>query len=358
MTKTTTRRNFVGGLAAAAVAPVAASSPMAAPSGKRFIWAQLVHLGTNMWGNDGLSPETVEKGEKTISGTLLCNDDVWKRVIDRIAVSGANTVVIDIGDALRFPSHPELAIEGSWSPEKLSAEVERIRGLGLEPVPKLNFSTAHDQWLKVYNRMVGTQKYYEVCRDLLGDVCGIFRNPRLFHIGMNDEGSVQKRDFTGYGTFRNKGFWFEDVKFYVKELEKRGVRAWMWADQENDWKEEYVKQCPKSVLQTVYYGYDPFDVEGRKALGPSWSAFWNDRLRTFGRLDKAGFEIVASGTSRHPGQGNPFAKVMKYAQGRKLKNLAGGLQTSWSFMLPGDEGENANVKSVEQLKEAVESWKI
>ena len=350
-----TRRSFVGGIAAAAAVPNMAAASSA--KDKPFVWAQLVHLSSNMWGNDGLSPETVEDGEEVISKTLRCDDAVWKRVVDAVASSGANTLVIDIGDGLSYPSHPELAIEGSWSAEKLAAEVARIRSLGLEVVPKLNFSTTHDQWLKVYNRMVGTYKYYEVCRDVIADVCDVFGKVKLFHIGMNDEGMVQKRAFKGYGTFRNKGFWFEDVKFYAKELEKRGIRAWMWADLADEWAEEYVKRCPKSILQTVGYDYDPFDEAGRKALGPVWSAFWNARLKSFGKLDAAGFEVVAASTKRNADSTNVFAQVMKYAKSRKLKHLAGGLQTSWSFMLEGDAGENANIKSIEQLKETVKLWR-
>jgi len=30
-------------------------------------------------------------------------------------------------------------------------EIARLKGLGLEPIPKLNFSACHDAWLKDYN---------------------------------------------------------------------------------------------------------------------------------------------------------------------------------------------------------------
>jgi hypothetical protein len=131
----------------------------------------------------------------------------------------------------------------------------------------------------------------------------------------------------------------------------------MWSDLADEWAEEYVKMCPKSILQTVGYDYDPFDAAGRKALGPVWSAFWNARLKSFGKLDEAGFEVVAASTKRNADSANVFAQVMKYAKSRKLEHLAGGLQTSWSFMLEGDAGENANIKSIEQLKETVKSWR-
>jgi len=38
--------------------------------------------------------------------------------------------------------------------------------MGLEPIPKRNFSTAHDTWIKEYGRQVSTSVYYLVCADL------------------------------------------------------------------------------------------------------------------------------------------------------------------------------------------------
>ena len=63
---------------------------------------------------------------------------------------------------MEFPSHPELAVKGSWSPERMQKELERLRGLGLEPIPKLNFSAMHDEWLGDYGRMLCTDEYYRV----------------------------------------------------------------------------------------------------------------------------------------------------------------------------------------------------
>jgi hypothetical protein len=131
----------------------------------------------------------------------------------------------------------------------------------------------------------------------------------------------------------------------------------MWADLADEWFDEYVKQCPRSILQTVSYESDPFDAAGRKALGPVKSVALNARLRTFGKLDKAGFEVVACGSRDRVSSGKNFSQIMKYAKTLKLKHLAGGLQASCGFMLKGDEGETVNMESVRQLKETVELWK-
>ena len=345
------RREFLGGVSA-----VAAGLPAVGLTEEKrkadFIWAQLVHLGTNMWGNDGITPGTVEYGERVVSKTLLCDDGVWSRVIGGIAKSGADTVVIDLGEAVAYPSHPELAVKGSWSPEKLAAEIGKIRQLGLKPVPKLNFSTMHDQWLKIYNRMVGLPKYYEVCRDVIGDVCDIFGRPELFHIGMDGECMEQKRNFSGYGTFRDREFWFQDVKFYAGELEKRGARAWMWADSADDWPEEYVAECPKTILQSVASYRNPFDVVKTATVKPVLAA----RRKTLKLLDDAGFETVLSGLGDQKNPGSALSELMAYSRSQNLKHVVGGIQTSWSFLLPGDNGEKANLESVKRLKEAIKVW--
>ena len=74
-------------------------------------------------------------------------------------------------------------------------EVVRLREMGLEPIPKLNFSTCHDAWLGPYARMVSTPQYYQVVKDLIAETIEMFGNPRLFHLGMDEEALVHQRQF-------------------------------------------------------------------------------------------------------------------------------------------------------------------
>ena len=45
-------------------------------------------------------------------------------------------------------------MKGSWEPDRFREELRRLRGLGIEPIPKLNFSGCHDLWLKDYSRIL------------------------------------------------------------------------------------------------------------------------------------------------------------------------------------------------------------
>ena len=143
-----TRRNFVSSATAAAVA-----APWGLKAGRRNeISAMLLHLGHNLWCD--YLPEDMDNdmilGKDKPDTVLRNKDEFWNRAIARMAERKLNMLVIDIAEGLVYPSHPELAIKGSWSPEKLNAEVRRLRSLGIEAIPKLNFSTTHNGWMKHY----------------------------------------------------------------------------------------------------------------------------------------------------------------------------------------------------------------
>ena len=102
-------------------------------------------------------------------------------------------VLVDLGDAIKYESHPEIAVNNAWSTTKLKEELKKMRGMGLEPIPKLNFAAGHDAWLKKYSRMVSTDIYYGVCKDLIEEVSDLFDKPRLFHLGMDEENADDQR---------------------------------------------------------------------------------------------------------------------------------------------------------------------
>jgi hypothetical protein len=118
----------------------------------------LLHLGRNLW------------GEESAADHLRCDDAVWCETTDLMATRGLNLLLVDVAEGVAYPSHPELAVKGSWSAGRLRDEVVRLLGMGIEAIPKLNFSTTHDIWLKDYHRMVSSPKYYQVVKDLIADV--------------------------------------------------------------------------------------------------------------------------------------------------------------------------------------------
>ena len=162
--------------AAAGMAGCATKPAVPAWTGTDKIKSVLLHLGYNMWCEwlpDEVMKTAVIKDRYVPDRTLRNKDELWNKVINRMAERKLNMVVIDVGEGLVYPSHPELAIEGSWTPDRLREEIIRLRGLGLEAIPKLNFSATHDGWLKHYHRMLTLPEYYSVVKDLIRDVAEI-----------------------------------------------------------------------------------------------------------------------------------------------------------------------------------------
>ena len=301
---TTTRRSFIASTALATAGGVAAARmPRTRFTAPGEIKAFLLHLGHNMW-CDWFPPDVdlaavkaalPPKGGHPFPDTeLRSRDDLWRRATDHIAAKGMNMIVVDLGEGLVYPSHPELAVKGSWTPEKMRAEIARLNALGVEVVPKLNFSTTHNGWLKHYRRMLSTPTYYRVCEDLIADVADIFGHPRLLHIGCDEE-TARHQDGSGrclYVAVRKGEFWMHDFLHIVGTTERNGMRAWAWSDYGWDHPEFY-ERCPKSVLMSNWY-YDEshggFDLATNKTADQK-------RLKGFYDLEKAGFEQIPCGTN-------------------------------------------------------------
>ncbi len=179
------------------------------------MWAILLHLSMNMW------------GEK--DNFLEFDEDTWNRVVDECEKARINTIILDIGDGMEYKSHPELAIEGAWSQEKMRKEIAKCKAKGITIIPKLNFSATHDQWLGEYERMLSTSIYYKVCKDLIDEVAEVFDHPEYIHVAMDEEylGMV-KNQKNGLLSLRLPDLLMHDIKFFFDCVKKNGATPWIW----------------------------------------------------------------------------------------------------------------------------------
>ena len=238
-----------------------------------FMWAYFGQFGTAMWARRKES--------------LEFDFDVWRAMTDRMAKNGLNVLVMDLGEGLAYPSHPELAVKGSWTPERMRDEIVRLKSMGILAIPKLNFSTCHDAWLGDYARMVSTPTYYAVCADLIGDVSRIFDEAPLLHLGYDEEEWLDQEPYD-HVVIRQGELWWHDFLWFAEETRKAGFRPWAWADPVWFMKDEYLTRMPKDVLQSNWYYFTTFneragDVspKGRPAQAPYYKV-----------LSDAGFEQV------------------------------------------------------------------
>lgn len=304
-----------------------------------MIWANLIHLSYNMW----VDRETAEAPELEGYMSIICgrptlrfDKALWDDLLPKMAENGVNMLLIDLGDAVKYASHPEIAVEGAWSVEELKLELAKLRKLGIEPIPKLNFSTTHDHWLGQYSRMVSTPKYYEVCADLISECMDIFDNPRLFHLGMDEE-TYGHQMYHKYVVIRQYDLWWNDLMFYVHQVEKKGARAWIWSDFIWHHQEEFLAKMPKSIMQSNWY-YDETmypDDEPRQVY-----------VKAYRTLEEAGYDQIPTG-SNHSTPTN-FGDTVEFCKERIApERLKGFFQTIWRPTT--EEFRQQHLEGIEQI---------
>ena len=325
-------------LAAAALAGVLSASA-AGPSGDGMIWAELLHLSSNMWNDDGAENyQTSYRKIRALSPKLLCDRAVWDSWIARTAETKINMVVIDLGDGVRYDSHPELAIEGSWTKDELRAELARLRKLGIEPIPKLNFSARHDSWLKVYHRMLSTPKYYEVCADLIREVAELFDHPRFLHLGMDEEGPSKGGEMC---VVRMGKLWWHDLVYLCKQVEANGMRPWIWCDFVCSQGDSFFDLCPKSIVLSSYT-YD---------FGTANNG--NPNMRWMAKAAKLGYDIIPCGSNW--GCPENMREIVSWGLDNvEPSRLKGFVMASWARTIP--RARKQGLRSIDCLQDAIEMY--
>ncbi len=316
-----TRRDFLAATAATVATPGIFAGGN--DGGRGFAWAYMLKLGTNMWCDvvpdkwGRYTPD--ELHYKGPADHLRCDDGLWRELTEKARAAGFNMLLMDLGEGIQYPSHPELAVKGSWSVEKLRMELKRLRDLGLEPIPKLNFSTAHDIWLKEYSRMVSTDRYYQVCADLIRDVAELFDHPRYFHMGYDEETAGHQSRYN-YVVVRQGELWWHDFLWFVKTIEATGMRPWMWSDYIWNHPDEFVKRMPRSVLQSNWYYGITFNGKERAS-------------NSYVDLEKAGFDQIPTG-SNYSAESN-FEQTVKFCRDNvSPSRLKGFLMAPWYHTVP------------------------
>jgi hypothetical protein len=347
-----TRKEFLAGTAAFAASfgrPAFAKSP-------DEIRAVLLHMGMNMWGEWRAEGEPKIEGKRYTQNEIHFSEDIWNRTIDHAKQAGLNMVVMDLGEFLKYPSHPELAVKGSWSAERMQAEVKRLKQMGLEPIPKMNFSATHHQWLKKYSRMLCTRAYYRVCSDIIRDVAEIFGRPRFMHLGFDEE-KVENQRKRLVVCVRQNEMWWHDLLWFVKHVEKQGSRAWIFSDY--GWHHpEFIEKCPKSVLQSNWYYNE--DAQGYDI--DKMTDWFKPKLRLFADLDKAGFEQVPCPSnwlspklkeSGRKDNSDCAREVVKYCRANIApERLKGFMMASWTDC-KGEGAFKFNCAGIDQLAAAL-----
>lgn len=188
------------------------------------------------------------------------DDAVWENILKRCHETHINTILLEVNNAYKYKSHPEINHPDAWDKKRVDYEIDRCEKLGIKIIPLLNFSAIHSSWLGKYYRMTSTSEYYAVCKDLIEEIYFAFQKPEYINIGMDEESFqfCEKRDFV---MFRQGELYWHDLRYLVDCVKNIGAKPWMWSNPLFEHPEEYKKRfAPDEVLLSPYH-YNAFRKE-------------------------------------------------------------------------------------------------
>ena len=191
--------------------------------------------------------------------TMWFEESLWNDMFEEAVKAGLNTVFIDIHEALRYSTHPELAVEDAWTKQRMRREIARFKAAGITLTPKLNFSAAHDWWLGEYRKMRSTLEYYRVCRELITEMCELFPEAKYFNIGLDEE-TARHVAHDEYAAYRQGRQYYYDMQFLCDCVRDHGKTPIVWysaliRDYENF--KKYIE--PEDIILGIshYHGVKP-----------------------------------------------------------------------------------------------------
>lgn len=272
------------------------------------LWAYNINLGYNMW-FDKYSLLNFSEYDKIERDFLYFDKDTWNRVTEFLPAQGINTVIIDLAEGVKYDSCPEAAVKGSLSKEEFKEMLDRLRALGLTPIPKLDFSAAHDIWLNVYSRMLTTTPYRTMVKNLITEVCELFDNPKYFHIGMGDESNEYQKHYGFILTRGRINFW-EDANVMFDACRACGARPIMSGEYYNREPYLFTKNIPEDVIISApYFGtilpeIDEYGRDSRSQAQKNLEAlqknFKNDIIYNGNGLTAFNLNALAEFGKNHP----------------------------------------------------------
>lgn len=235
------------------------------------VWSILVHFGSNTWENEY---------ERKRCEEMEFDRDVWEKIVAKCVEYGIDTIVFALGEGLIYKSHPELAVEGSWDPEELRKEVQRLKKLGIRMIPKFNFSAYHDPWLGEYGKsLISTPTYYKVCKDLIEEAYDIFDHPDYIHLGLDEE---FPHTATAENHFRVGEQLFKDYIYLIDCVRATGARPWIWGSTCIHYEDTWRNYIDKDIIlaKGQYYEYDPANWTRIEDQGEAEKEYyWGERFK-------------------------------------------------------------------------------
>jgi hypothetical protein len=169
-----------------------------------------------------------------------CDLDLLRRIVRNVlAGSKMNVLLLQVDNAMRYRSHPELG--GLYSADEMREFVGFCSRYGIEVIPLIQ-SFGHNHYFvfgggKLHAELAENERMYSVCprnpgsaalfTDLYDEVIDVF-NPRYVHIGCDEVGPLGMCDRCSDVP---KWQLFGDYVNVLRDhLAERGVRTMIWGD--------------------------------------------------------------------------------------------------------------------------------
>lgn len=189
-------------------------------------------------------PQPVRALHFVLWGTTVADA---KRITDLAKSSGLNTLVISLGNAVKFRSIPGKLRPGAWSIDELQTFVNYAKQLDLNVIPELTllshqekfFGNSHpDLMFNVSTYDPRKPEVYSLVTAYIDEVISLLQ-PSAIHIGHDElEGFLPERGFFSkkiIGWLPDEHslpseLFLQDVLRIQDYLNVRGIETWMWGD--------------------------------------------------------------------------------------------------------------------------------
>ncbi len=243
-----------------------------------------------------------------VLGPLTTADVV--RIADLAATSGYNTMILDMGGRIAFPSFPGKLLPSPWSRDEFVTTVAYIRSKGMDVIPGIQLLTHQGQFFagKHPELMLSPLVYdpenpmvYKLIMPYLDEVITAVK-PKAIHIGHDEAGLTWNKDRTATVLSTDTSLlpatlFLKDVITLNEYLKSKSVKTWMWGDMliaptefpnmlaqhfhgiTPGYGKALRLQIPKDIVicdwhywddQTAFTTIDTLKKEGFTSLGATW----------------------------------------------------------------------------------------
>jgi len=91
------------------------------------IYATLAYLSANQW--------------LPLKDKIDLREPFWDVLLKKSSEAGINAIMLEVGDGVKYESHPEISLADAWDREKVKKEIARCKELGIKIIPRVNFSS-------------------------------------------------------------------------------------------------------------------------------------------------------------------------------------------------------------------------